>query len=209
MINHLKLIFIITALISFLTSSFVFGEEAKNNTHDGKHQHEENKKKGIFSKKKNRHQKINPLDYDYILDVEGLVCSFCANKLRTILKKIDFIESGNKKDFFVDLKKQKIYLKVRKEKVFDFAILKNDIEDSGYKILHVGTVKEGRFENKDKIQITFVDIENNSYPVAKEIKSKQARLIKKQLKKKKTKKFILFFKNLENKDIYKIKPLFL
>ena len=162
---------------------------------------------------KNPHQKANLLiDYDYVLDIEGLVCSFCVNKLRGALKKIDFIKIENKKDLFVNIKKQKVFFKIYPDKSFDLEKIKKVTGDSGYNVLHIGVIKKGVFKKKkaeveeqaEKNQIVFITKAGKEYIVAEDIGPKKLAKIKKQLKRKKSKIFILFFKDLVEEKIYKI-----
>ena len=195
-------IFLVTILISLVLQP-LFSEP-----HPKHHQEVQQ-----VSAKKKKEIKANVLlQYDYVLDIKGLVCSFCANKLRKSFKKVDFIKIEKKKDLFVNLKKQKVFFKIYADKPFDLQKIKKIVTESGYQFMYIGIIRKGIFKKKTGAksplkpnEILFVTKSQEKYTVAEDIAPKKLKKIKKQLKRKKRRLFTLFFKNLTEKKIYKIK----
>lgn len=70
--------------------------------------------------------------YDVTIDVNGMVCDFCARSIEKVFSKREEILSVN-----VDLDESQIKIMLKPEKEISDSILENLIRDSGYNIVKI------------------------------------------------------------------------
>ena len=103
-----------------------------------------------FAKQKSIEEKINLYQSNQmVIEMKGLVCSFCAAKVRRGLKKLSFIEQKNKKSIVVDVEYQITFFKIKQGKKINFEKLKKVINKAGYEILKIYFYTDGEIK-KDK-----------------------------------------------------------
>ena len=106
----------------------------------------------FFSFAKNEPRQTNQQN-QITIEMKGLVCSFCAAKVRRGLKKVSFIENKGKKNIFVDVEKQVSIFKKRKGKKIDFKELKKVINEAGYQILKIHFYTKGKVHEKKHFMV--------------------------------------------------------
>ena len=103
-----------------------------------------------FAEQKSVEEKVNLYQSNQmVIEMKGLVCSFCAAKVRRGLKKMLVIEQKNKKSIVVDVENQIALFKIKKGKKINFKKLKKIINKAGYEILKIYFYTDGDIK-KDK-----------------------------------------------------------
>ena len=143
-----------------------------------------------FAKQKSVEEKVNLYQSNQmVIEMKGLVCSFCAAKVRRGLKKLSLIEQKNKKSIVVDVENQIAFFKIKKGKKIAFKKLKKVINKAGYEILKIYFYTDGEI-NKDK---NFFSIKESKQKISFQKKSKL------KILKENTKKFFLLEINNKGK----------
>ena len=112
---------------SFFSPSIGFGEESMKE-HMKNHKHE---KPGAPENLMLKDLKLNP--NEVMIQVNGVVCSFCSQGIRKKLSKFSFIDrSKYKKGVKMDIKKQRCFVASKPETKVDMKALYQAIKDGGY-----------------------------------------------------------------------------
>lgn len=101
----------------------------------------------FFSFAKKQDEKQNQKN-KVVIEMKGLVCSFCAAKVRRGLKKLSFIENKDKKSIIVDIENQIAFFIKKEGKKIDFKKLKKIVNKAGYEILKINFNTEAELEKK-------------------------------------------------------------
>lgn len=88
-----------------------------------------------------------------VIEMKGLVCSFCAAKVRRGLKKLSFVENKDKKRIVVDIENQIAFFMKKENKKIDFKKLKKVVNKAGYEILKINFDAEGEVNKKSYFSV--------------------------------------------------------
>lgn len=78
---------------------------------------------------------------DYVVQVHGIVCSFCALGVAKKVAKLSFVDrSKHKKGVFVDIENQQVTLAVREDADIDKTKLFEAIKSGGYEPVGIWSV---------------------------------------------------------------------
>lgn len=90
---------------------------------------------------------------DYVVHVNGLVCSFCAQGLSKKVSKLAFVDKGEyTKGVKVEIERQKVTVAVKRDATLDAAQLFKAIRSGGYEPVDIWTVNDAG-ELKDKLEV--------------------------------------------------------
>lgn len=78
---------------------------------------------------------------DYVIEVHGIVCSFCSQGVTKKVAKLPFIDSSKyTKGVHVEIEKQKVTIAVKPDHELDIEALFDAIRSGGYDPVEVRTV---------------------------------------------------------------------
>ena len=80
---------------------------------------------------------------DYVINVHGIVCSFCAQGLTKKVSKLPFIDKSKyTKGVKVEIESQQVTIAVKSDDKLDVGTLFKAIESGGYEPIDIWTVNE-------------------------------------------------------------------
>ncbi|MGB5324162.1 MAG: hypothetical protein WBN40_01890 [Pseudomonadales bacterium] len=86
---------------------------------------------------------VSVLATEYVVQVNGIVCEFCAFGVAKNIRKLDFIDSSRlQKGVRVDIENQQVFVAVKDGSELDEAVLFKAIVKGGYDPISIARVSE-------------------------------------------------------------------
>ena len=119
----------IQTIITATLMLFSVNSYAMDNNHNHNHKHEH---QGIPSAN-NLLANIKLQSNELLIEVHGIVCSFCSKGVQNKLSKLDFVDTSKYiKGSLVDIDNQRVTLAIQSNKKADYAIIYESIKSGGY-----------------------------------------------------------------------------